>query len=202
MIRHEDIDDGHLCSKLHKVSCCPGLCPPCNAIFHPCRKAVSGKKRRFQKSGYDLDLVYLTPRIIVHGFPADGLEHIYRNPRYEIRRFLDEHHKDHYHLYNFCCEPGRGYSPSIFYGRVERYPFKDHNTPPLETMAAFANSVKFWLDQDPENVVSMHCKAGKGRAGLMSCVALVRTGFAQSARGEYTMCCIDITFLILFFRGN
>lgn len=85
-------------------------------------------------------------------------------------------------MYNFCCEPGRGYDPSIFYDRVERYPFKDHNTPPLETMAAFANSAKYWLDQDPQNVVNLHCKAGKGRAGLMCCVLLVRTGVAKSAK--------------------
>lgn len=128
-----------------------------------------------------MDLTYLSPRIVVHGFPAVGLEHIYRNPRGEIRRFMDEHHKDHYKVYNFCCEPGRGYEPDDFYGRVERYPFKDHNTSPLRTMVAFANSVKAWLDADPQNVVNMHCKAGKGRAGLMSCVALVRTGVVQSA---------------------
>lgn len=127
-------------------------------------------------------MTYVAPRIIVHGFPATGLEHMYRNPRYEIRRFMDDHHHDHYKVYNFCCEYGRGYDPSVFHGRVERYPFKDHNTPPLETMAAFANSVKAWLDADPENVANLHCKAGKGRAGLMCCVAMIRTGVAQSAQ--------------------
>jgi hypothetical protein len=106
---------------------------------------------------------------------------MYRNPRYEIRRFLDERHKDQYKMYNFCCEPGRGYKPEAFYGRVERYPFKDHNTPPLETMIAFTESVKLWLDQNPNHVASMHCKAGKGRAGLMSCIALIRTGQCQTA---------------------
>lgn len=84
-------------------------------------------------------------------------------------------------LYNFCCEPGRGYDPEIFYGRVRRFPFKDHTIPPLKTLVAFANDVKAWLEDDPKNVVSMHCKAGKGRAGLMSCVSLVRTGVCQSA---------------------
>ncbi len=181
MIKHEDIDDGRLFSKLHKVWCCPCYIP-CNCLFHSCRKAVSRTKRRFQENGFDLDLTYITPRIIVHGFPASGLEHFYRNPRMEIRRFMDFYHRDKYKMFNFCCEPGRGYDPKIFYGRVERYPFKDHNTPPLETMAAFANSAKYWLDQDPQNVVNMHCKAGKGRAGLMCCVLLVRTGAAKNAK--------------------
>ena len=127
-------------------------------------------------------MVPITPRIIVHGFPAIGVEHIYRNPRGEILRYMDTYHRDHYKVYNFCCEYGRGYEPSVFHGRVERYPFKDHNTPPLITMHAFANSVQAFLENDPLNVVNMHCKAGKGRAGLMCCVALVRTGFCQSAQ--------------------
>lgn len=181
MIEHEEIDDGPITSKLHKVCCCYCYIP-CNFLWHPCRKAVSGKKRRYNNGGFDLDLAYITPRIIVHGFPASGLEHTYRNPRLEIRRFLDTYHKDQYKMYNFCCEYGRGYDPAIFYGRVERYPFKDHNTPPLETMVAFANSAKAWLEEDPKHVVNMHCKAGKGRAGLMSCVLLVRVGAAQSAK--------------------
>lgn len=123
----------------------------------------------------------MTNRIIVHGFPATGIEHMYRNPRYEIRRLLDTHHLNHYRVYNFCCEPGRGYPPSVFHGNVRRFPFKDHNTPPLATLVAFANDAKGWLDQDENNVCSLHCKAGKGRAGLMCCVLLVRTGTCQSA---------------------
>lgn len=180
MIPHHEIDDGPVCSKPHKVWCCHCHIP-CNCFFHPCRKAVSGSKKRYKQDGFDLDLAYVSPRIIVHGFPATGLEHIYRNPRLEIRRFMDDRHKDHYKMFNFCCEPGRGYDPEIYYGRVERYPFKDHHTPPLETMVAFANSAKAYLDADPDNVVNMHCKAGKGRAGLMCCVLLVRSGTAQSA---------------------
>ena len=127
----------------------------------------------------------MTDKIIIHGFPSAGLEHIYRNPRYEIKRFLEHYHKDHYKVFNFCCEPGRGYDPSVFEGRVERYPFKDHNTPPLETMAAFANSCKAWIEDDPLNVCSMHCKAGKGRAGLMCCVLMVRTGAVSSAKAAF-----------------
>jgi hypothetical protein len=179
---NDEIDDGPLSSKMHKVCCCPTMCMACNCLFKPCRYAVSGHKKRFVENGFDLDLTMITPRIIVHGFPAIGIEHMYRNPRYEIKRFLDHHHPENYKVFNFCCEYGRGYEPSVYNGNVERYPFKDHNTPPLETMVAFANSAKSWLDEDPEHVVSMHCKAGKGRAGLMCCVLLIRSGAVQSAK--------------------
>jgi len=69
----------------------------------------------------------------------------------------------------------------VFDGRVERYPFRDHGVPPVETLSEFCNSAKAWLDADPENVVSLHCKAGKGRAGIMTCCLLIRTGFKQSS---------------------
>ena len=50
----------------------------------------------------------------------------------------------------------------------------------------FANHAKRWLDQDPKNVVALHCQAGKGRAGLMSCVLLVRLGLQPDAEAAMT----------------
>ena len=58
-----DLDDGPLRSRLHKTCLCDGCCCiACNCLFHSCRKAVSGKKVRYEKEGFDLDLVYLRPR--------------------------------------------------------------------------------------------------------------------------------------------
>ncbi len=45
------------------------------------RKLVSGKRRRFQDKDYDLDISYITPRVIAMSYPASGtLESAYRNP--------------------------------------------------------------------------------------------------------------------------
>ena len=43
------------------------------------REIVSGKKQRFKQQGYNLDLTYVTPRIIAMSFPAAGFESTYRN---------------------------------------------------------------------------------------------------------------------------
>ena len=60
-----------------------------------------------------------------------------------------------------CSEPGRGYDHSIFDNRVERYPFRDHGVPMINSMLYCMESAKEWLDADPKNVVCFHCKAGK-----------------------------------------
>ncbi len=38
------------------------------------RKLVSTNKRRLAVEGYNLDLTYITNRVIACGFPAEGLE--------------------------------------------------------------------------------------------------------------------------------
>jgi len=152
------------------------------------RKAVSRNKRRFQEGGFDLDLSYITKRIIAMGFPSDKLEGVYRNPASEVIRFLEERHKDHYKVYNLCSE--RSYDHSKFHGRVEIFPFDDHNSPPFDLIEQFCKNVKFWMDAHEENIAVVHCKAGKGRTGLMICSYLLYAKewkTAQEAMSFYGM---------------
>lgn len=62
-----------------------------------------------------------------------------------------------------------------------RFPFADHTCPPLESVVDFCESAKAWLDTDEANVVSLHCKAGKGRAGIMAACLMVRMGETAEA---------------------
>ena len=43
------------------------------------RKIVSGKRKRFRNDNYDLDLTYITNRVLAMSFPASGIETVYRN---------------------------------------------------------------------------------------------------------------------------
>ena len=43
------------------------------------REMVSGKKRRFENEKYNLDLSYITPRIIAMSIPSTGMAKAYRN---------------------------------------------------------------------------------------------------------------------------
>ena len=59
------------------------------------KNAVSGNKRRFidREAKLDLDLTYVTPRIIAMGIPSVGLEAAYRNDLEDVQRFFTSRHQ-------------------------------------------------------------------------------------------------------------
>jgi len=107
------------------------------------------------------------------------VEGVYRNPMSEVISFLETKHRQHYMVYNLCSE--RSYDPAKLKGRVQVFPFEDHNSPPLRMMIEFCKSVKDWFDEDPLNVAVIHCKAGKGRTGVMIAAYLLHTQFFTKA---------------------
>eukprot|EP00096_Caligus_rogercresseyi_P015144 TRINITY_DN7586_c0_g1_i1.p1 TRINITY_DN7586_c0_g1~~TRINITY_DN7586_c0_g1_i1.p1 ORF type:complete len:597 (+),score=64.70 TRINITY_DN7586_c0_g1_i1:285-2075(+) len=143
------------------------------------RQFISQNKRRYQQDGYDLDLTYVTARVIATSFPSSGIWAWYRNPIEKVSGFLDKKHNGKYKLYNLCSE--KTYDVSFFHNRVERFMIDDHNVPSLSEMQRFAENVREWLDSDPDNVIVVHCKGGKGRTGTMICVWLVESGVFTSA---------------------
>jgi len=64
------------------------------------RKVVSKDKNRFNDGEFDLDLTYITDRIIAMGFPASGVEGVFRNHIDEVCRLLKERHGNNYLIWN------------------------------------------------------------------------------------------------------
>ena len=150
-----------------------------NAMAFILRKLVSQNKIRLKEGGHDLDLTYLTDNIICMGLPATGVEALYRNPIEACVRFLEERHPGQYKVFNLCNE--RTYDVSKFGGACASFPFDDHGAPPLALIGAFCASAKSWMLQGINHVVVVHCKAGKGRTGLMSCALLLHLGYFRTA---------------------
>ena len=53
------------------------------------KRLVSKKKRRFQDSQFDLDMSYITDKVIAMGYPSTGMETLYRNDLQDIIKFFN-----------------------------------------------------------------------------------------------------------------
>ena len=141
------------------------------------KSLVSQDKTRFCYDGFDLDLTYITTKISAMGFPSKAIEGIYRNSMEDVKNFFAKRHPNHYKVYNLCDDKKYG---NCFY-RQAWYPFKDHEAPPLNLIRPFCEDAKKFLDEDKENVVAIHCKAGKGRTGTFICCLLLYMKFFETA---------------------
>ncbi|KAK3593566.1 hypothetical protein CHS0354_018654 [Potamilus streckersoni] len=143
------------------------------------RRVVSMNKRRYQKDGFDLDLCYITERVIAMSYPSSGIMAVYRNPIREVARFFNTKHPRHYRIYNLCSE--MEYDEKLFNNQVERVFIDDHNVPTLRDMIKFCESARAWMGADKRNVMAIHCKGGKGRTGTIICTWLVDCGLFGEA---------------------
>jgi len=141
------------------------------------KSLVSQDKTRFCYDGFDLDLTYITPRIIAMGYPSKNIEGIYRNNMEDVKNFFMTRHPNHYKVYNLCEE--RNYKDCFY--KQGYFPFKDHEAPPLNLIKPFCEDVKKFLDEDEKNVVAIHCLAGKGRTGTFICCLLLYLNFFETA---------------------
>ena len=141
------------------------------------KSLVSQDKTRFCYDGFDLDLTYITPRIIAMGYPSKSIEGIYRNNIEDVKIFFNARHPNHHKVYNLCEE--RKYKECFY--KQGYYPFRDHEAPPLNLIKPFCEDVKKFLDEDPNNVVAIHCLAGKGRTGTFICCLLLYLNFFETA---------------------
>ena len=103
------------------------------ALNNMIRGVVSGERNRFQQDGYDLDLTYITPRIIAMSFPASGtVQKLYRNNIVDVSEFLKQRHGSNYKVYNMSGTP---YDTTPFNDQVLTAQWEDHHSPTLLLLA-------------------------------------------------------------------
>ena len=146
------------------------------------KRLVSKQKRRFQDSDFDLDMSYITEKVIAMGFPSTGMETIYRNSLTDIIKFFHIRHNDEVKVYNLCLEKDRIYNKNVFPNtKVGLFPATDHNPCPIKLILEFCIDICCYLSKNPEGIAAVHCKAGKGRTGVMICSYLVFSGLCKSS---------------------
>ena len=146
------------------------------------KRLVSKKKRRYQDSQFDLDMSYITDKVIAMGYPSTGMETIYRNDLEDVIKFFKVKHNNEVKVYNLCLEKDRIYDKSVFQGiKVGLFPANDHNPSPIKLILEFCIDICLHLTKNPKAVAAVHCKAGKGRTGVMICAYLVFSGLCKNS---------------------
>lgn len=75
--------------------------------------------------------------------------------------YLNTHHNRKYMVWNLS---EHSYQAEIFSTQVIDYIFIGYPNPPLEVLFALCNSIKAWLDTDPDNIAVIHCQATRCRS--------------------------------------
>ena len=146
------------------------------------KRLVSKQKRRYQDTEFDLDMSYITEKVIAMGFPSTGIEVIYRNSLSDIIKFFKTRHNNQVKVYNLCLEKDRIYNKNIFpNGKVGLFPATDHFPCPIKLILEFCIDICLYLAKNPNGVAAVHCKAGKGRTGVMICSYLIFSGLCETS---------------------
>jgi phosphatidylinositol-3,4,5-trisphosphate 3-phosphatase and dual-specificity protein phosphatase PTEN len=141
------------------------------------RTKVSGKKIRYQENGYNLDLSYITPRIIAMSLPGEGFRKVYRNSIDSVSDFLKERHQGRFRVLNLS---GLKYNYEKFDNKVYEFFWEDHYPPPLDLIFQACQNIHYWLSLKPDNIIAVNCKAGKGRTGTLICCYMIYCGRLES----------------------
>ena len=137
------------------------------ALLPPLLRAlVSKKKRRFLDAGtgLDLDLAYISDRLLATGYPAVGVEALYRNPAASLRALLAARHGlAACRAWNLCIE--RGYAPERVGCAVVRQALTwyDHTPPPLAYLRPLCEDLQAWVDQGSANVAVVRASQRRAR---------------------------------------
>uniref|UniRef100_A0A671KKI7 Auxilin n=1 Tax=Sinocyclocheilus anshuiensis TaxID=1608454 RepID=A0A671KKI7_9TELE len=114
----------------------------------------------------ELDIAYITSRIIVMSYTAEAVEMGYRNHTEDIRSFLDSRHADHYTVFNLSQ---RNYRGAKFSNRVSECNWPSRQAPSLHNLFAVCKNMYNWLKQNPKNVCVITCSDGRAPSGVLVC---------------------------------
>ncbi|XP_056912492.1 tensin-3-like isoform X5 [Takifugu flavidus] len=116
------------------------------------------------EEGYELDLTYITERIIAVSFPRGCSEEIYSHNLKDVTRMLKSKHADNYLIINLS---EKRHDLTRMNPKTLDTGWPDMHAPPLDKICTICKAMEGWLNADPLHVVVIHCRGGKGRIGVV-----------------------------------
>ncbi|KAF5274004.1 hypothetical protein FQA39_LY01119 [Lamprigera yunnana] len=126
----------------------------------------------------DLDITYVTSRLLVMPFPSEGLESAYRTNHIEdVKLFLESRHPhSKYSIYNVS---GRSYQSRFGQARLIDCGFAypdNFKAPLLNSLYQLCEDMYQYLSGDSRNICVIHCMDGKATSATVLCALLIYVG--------------------------
>ncbi|XP_055360893.1 tensin-1 isoform X7 [Betta splendens] len=130
------------------------------------------------EENYELDLVYITERIISVSFPSSVEEQSYAANLREVASMLRSKHGHNYLLFNLS---EKRYDISQLNPKVLDFGWPDHHAPALDKICSICKAMDTWLTADSHNVVVIHNKGNRGRTGVVVAAYMHYSNISASA---------------------
>lgn len=127
--------------------------------------------KRFNRAPFDLDLTYITPKLIALSSPTESKGH---TPD-QLAAFFKQFHPDYaiYHLSHFK------FATDKF--KVSDCPISDYSVPTFPGLVALIERAWAFYNSKDSAVVAVECTTGKGPSGMVIACLLLMAGLAESA---------------------
>ncbi|XP_058642270.1 tensin-1 isoform X3 [Onychostoma macrolepis] len=130
------------------------------------------------EENYEVDLVYITERIISVTFPSNVEEPSYSANIKEVATMLRSKHGDNYLLFNLS---EKRYDISKLNPKVLDFGWPDHHAPALDKICSICKAMDTWMNADSHNVVVLHNKGNRGRTGVVVAAYMHYSNISASA---------------------
>uniref|UniRef100_A0AAQ6AEY2 Tensin 1 n=1 Tax=Amphiprion ocellaris TaxID=80972 RepID=A0AAQ6AEY2_AMPOC len=140
--------------------------------------SVSQSVVQAMEDNYEVDLVYITERIISVSFPAGAEEHSYTTNLKEVATMLRSKHSENYLMLNLSEWRN---DLSKLNHKVLEFGWPDHHAPALDKICSMCKAIDTWLNGDPRNVVVLHNKGNRGRTGVVVAAYMHYSNISASA---------------------
>ncbi|XP_034533602.1 tensin isoform X4 [Notolabrus celidotus] len=130
------------------------------------------------EESYEVDLVYITERIISVCFPGSAEERSYVANLKEVATMLRSKHGEHYLILNLS---EWGNDLTKLNPKVLEFGWPDHHAPALDKICSMCKAIDTWLNGDPRNVVVLHNKGNRGRTGVVVAAYMHYSNISASA---------------------